>query len=326
MTANTEDRPISEATPAAIRKAAELLRAGCLVAFPTETVYGLGADALNGLAVAAVFEAKGRPSFNPLIVHVASLDAAETYARFTPVARRLAAAFWPGPLTLVLEKTPGSGLSDLVTAGLEKVALRMPDHPVARALLSQTGRPLAAPSANRSGHVSATVARHVADDLGRRVSLILDAGPTAHGIESTVVDASGEQAVLLRPGAVPVETLEAVLGQTVARRDRDEARPSSPGQLESHYAPNARVRLNAHEARPGEALLAFGPEAPASGANVINLSPSGNLMEAAATLFAALRALDRPGIEGIAVMPIPQEGLGEAINDRLSRAAAPRPS
>jgi L-threonylcarbamoyladenylate synthase len=300
-----------------------LIRDGRLVAFPTETVYGLGADATNGLAVAAVFEAKGRPRFNPLIVHVASLEAAEELAEFTDTGRALAAAFWPGPLTLVLKRRGGGELADLVTAGLDTVALRMPDHPVARALLEASGRPLAAPSANRSGRLSPTQAAHVAADLGDKAAMILDGGPTAHGIESTVLDATGTTITLLRPGAVSADVIEAVCGEKLLRI-ADPTRPSSPGQLESHYAPNARLRLEATDVQPGEALLAFGEPAPAAGGATINLSPRGDLMEAASNLFAALRALDDTGAATIAVMPIPSHGLGEAINDRLRRAAAPR--
>jgi L-threonylcarbamoyladenylate synthase len=315
---------IVKATESAIRTAAELLRAGSLVAFPTETVYGLGGDATNGRAVAAIFAAKGRPRFNPLIVHVADAAHAEIHGRLTPLAKRLADAFWPGPLTLVLDRKPGSNLSDLVTAGLDTVALRVPDHPIAQALLRASERPLAAPSANRSGGLSPTQATHVEADLGADVALILDGGPTAHGLESTVLDARGEAPVLLRPGAVTAETIEAVLGAPLLRLPYDKARPSAPGQLESHYAPRARVRLNATKVSPGEALLAFGPDLPQAAGPVINLSPTGDLMEAAAKLFAALRALDETDAGTIAVMPIPEEGLGEAINDRLRRAAAPR--
>jgi len=314
-----------EASESAIREAARLLRDGRLVAFPTETVYGLGADATNGRAVAAIFEAKGRPRFNPLIVHVASAEAAGELAEMTPAARRLAGEFWPGPLTLVLKRRQDSPLSDLVSAGLDTVAIRVPDHPIARALLAAVERPLAAPSANRSGHVSATQAQHVAADFGEKVAMILDGGPTAHGIESTVLDATGERLALLRPGAVPADVIETVLGQKLSRPASDATRPASPGQLESHYAPAARLRLDAHDVRKGEALLAFGPDALATSAPSINLSPSGDLIEAASSLFAALRALDRAGTAVIAVMPIPDDGLGEAINDRLRRAAAPRP-
>lgn len=315
---------VEQADDKAIAAAAEHLRSGRLVAFPTETVYGLGADATNAHAVAQIFAAKGRPRFNPLIVHVPDADAADVHAVLTPLARRLAGAFWPGPLTLVVEKRASSPLSDLVTGGLDSIAVRSPDHPVARALLAATARPLAAPSANRSGHVSPTQAAHVDADLGAEVAMVLDGGATAHGLESTIVDARGEMPVLLRPGAVTVETIEAVLGTKVVRGDIDAARPSAPGQLLSHYAPRAKVRLDAHEVHPGEALLAFGPDIPATGGPVINLSPSGDLSEAAANLFAALRTLDADGAAAIAVMPIPHTGLGEAINDRLQRAAAPR--
>jgi L-threonylcarbamoyladenylate synthase len=315
---------IVKATDSAIRTAAELLRAGRLVAFPTETVYGLGGDATNGRAVAAIFAAKGRPRFNPLIVHLQDAEHAAMHGRLTPLAKRLADAFWPGPLTLVLDRQPGSDLSDLVSAGLDTVALRVPDHPIARTLLKETDRPLAAPSANRSGRLSPTQADHVEADLGGEVALILDGGPTAHGLESTVLDARGESPVLLRPGAVTAETIEAVLGTPLLRTRLESARPSAPGQLESHYAPRARLRLDAAEVKPGEALLAFGGNAPPTPGPALNLSPSGDLMEAAANLFAALRTLDKTQAETIAVMPIPEDGLGEAINDRLRRAAAPR--
>lgn len=315
---------VKPATEDAIAAAAACLREGRLVAFPTETVYGLGADATNGEAVASIFEAKGRPRFNPLIVHVPGLAEAKAHAEMTPMAERLAKAFWPGPLTLVLDKRAGSDLSDLVTAGLGSLAIRVPDHPIARALLNAAQRPLAAPSANRSGRVSPTRAEHVAADLGDRVAMILDGGPTAHGLESTIIDARRDTPVLLRAGAVPAETIEAVAGCSLKRNTRAKARPDAPGQLASHYAPRARVRLNARAVQDGEALLAFGPSAPATTGPVINLSPSGDLIEAASKLFAAMRELDASGAETIAVMPIPEHGLGEAINDRLARAAAPR--
>jgi L-threonylcarbamoyladenylate synthase len=315
---------IVKASDEAIRAAAEHLRAGRLVAFPTETVYGLGADATNGQAVAAIFAAKGRPRFNPLIVHVLGVAQASEHAAFTPLARQLADAFWPGPLTLVLERRAQSPLSDLVTGGLTTLAMRAPDHPVARALLEATGRPLAAPSANRSGRISPTQAAHVLSDLGDKAAMILDGGPTAHGLESTVIDARGEAPVLLRSGAVTAETIEAVLGQPLLRAQMTTERPNAPGRLASHYAPDAKVRLGATDVRNGEALLAFGANVPPSSGPVINLSPSGDLIEAAANLFAALRALDARGADTIAVMPIPDAGIGEAINDRLRRAAAPR--
>ena len=317
---------VRTADPSAIEEAARLLNDGELVAFPTETVYGLGADATNGRAVAAVFETKGRPQFNPLIVHVPDLAAAERIAVVGPHARLLAEVFWPGPLTLVLKRRAESGLSDLVTAGLDTVAVRVPAHPVAQALLTATGKPLAAPSANRSGRVSPTRAQHVADDFGDDVRLVLDGGDTGYGVESTVVDASRFDGIrLLRPGAVTRGALQAVLMGPLAEDDAPDAtRPNSPGQLASHYAPNALLRLDATDVRPGEALLSFGPNPPATDGPAINLSASGDLAEAAAALFASLRALDRSGVAAIAVMPIPEHGLGEAINDRLRRAAAPR--
>jgi L-threonylcarbamoyladenylate synthase len=321
---------VVKATPEAIGQAADLLRAGALVAFPTETVYGLGADAANGEAVAAIFEAKGRPQFNPLIVHVADLTAAHALAHVSDTAQRIAEAFWPGPLTLVLKRRSASRLSDLVSAGLDTVALRMPDHPVARSLLVAAGRPLAAPSANRSGHVSPTQAAHVADDLGDKVAMVLDAGPTAHGIESTIIDATSERHVMLRAGAVPGLVIEQALGIKLVRSlDADGALPRASGQMQSHYAPRARVRLDVtHDFAAGEAVLAFGPfealrHRTVTGA-FINLSEQGDLIEAAANLFAALRRLDASGAASIAVTPIPLQGLGEAINDRLRRAAAPR--
>ncbi|PPD29827.1 MAG: threonylcarbamoyl-AMP synthase [Hyphomicrobium sp.] len=314
---------IRRADEAAIREAARLLREGRLVAFPTETVYGLGAVATQGEAVARIFAAKGRPRFNPLIVHVADLASAERLAILSPLARRLAETFWPGPLTLVVERRLHSGLSDLVTAGLGTVAVRSPDHPVARALITAAGLPIAAPSANRSGHVSATRAEHVASDLGDRVAMILDGGPTAHGLESTVLDAAGVDAVQLRPGAIPAETIEAALGMSLRHALKSGGAPQSPGQLDSHYAPRARVRLEAVDVRDGEALLAFGEPIATSGP-ILNLSRRRDDIEAASNLFAALRALDASGADCIAVMPIPTDGLGQAINDRLQRAAARR--
>lgn len=304
-----------------IGEAGRLLRDGWLVAFPTETVYGLGADATNDRAVAAIFEAKGRPSFNPLIVHLSEPAQADGLVEVVPAAKAMMARFWPGPLTLVLPRHPRSPVSLLASAGLDTIAVRVPDHPVARALIGAAGRPLAAPSANRSGAVSPTAAGHVAESLGGRVSLILDGGPCRVGVESTVLDLTTERPTLLRPGGVPAEALEAVLGQALLRPATDPSAPRSPGMLESHYAPGVTVRLGACCPGPGEALLAFGP-APADAA--LNLSPSGDLEEAAANLFAMLRSLDRPGCRGIAVMPIPDHGLGLAINDRLRRAAAPR--
>jgi L-threonylcarbamoyladenylate synthase len=314
---------IVEPTAAALEEAAALLRDGGLVAFPTETVYGLGADATSERACAAIFEAKGRPQFNPLISHVVDVSEARRFVAWNATADRLAARFWPGPLTLVLPRAPGSAIALLTTAGLDTVAIRAPAHPVARALIRAAGRPLAAPSANRSGAVSPTRADHVAESLGARVPLILDGGPCPVGVESTVLDLSAATPVLLRPGGATREAIEAVIGPIAV----SDALPSgsaarkSPGQLESHYAPSRPVRLNATEVAADEGLLAFG-SAPPSGARITcNLSPSGDLGEAAANLFAQLRALDRPEIARIAVMPIPEAGLGLAINDRLRRAA-----
>ena len=306
---------ISPATPDAIARAARLLREGRLVAFPTETVYGLGADARNGQAVAAIFAAKGRPRFNPLIVHVADLDEALRHASFPETALKLADAFWPGALTLVLPRRSDCSLSELVSAGLDTVALRLPAHPVASALLREAALPIAAPSANLSGKVSATTAAHVAEGLDGKVDFILDGGATPLGLESTVIGFEGAFPVLLRAGAITRVEIEAVAG---VLREPDAA-IRSPGQMESHYAPGAVLRLDARQRNFGEALLGFGfsPEAD------LNLSPSGDLKEAAANLFAMLRALDKTA-KAIAVNPIPETGLGEAINDRLRRAAAPR--
>jgi len=309
---------ILAADAAGIARAAALLGAGGLVAFPTETVYGLGGDARNDRAVAGIFDAKGRPRFNPLIVHLPNLAAAEAYAVFDDRARAVAQAFWPGPLTLVLPLRPGAGLSELVTAGLPTVAIRVPAHPLAQALLRAFGGPLAAPSANPSGKVSPTRASHVAEGLSGRIAAILDGGACAVGVESTILGLDGAPA-LLRPGGIPAEALEAMLGPLSAGGDA--AKPSAPGQLASHYAPAASLRLNAGATMPGEVLLGFG-----RGPAALNLSPSGDLVEAAAGLFHLLREADRLAGPGghIAVAPIPETGLGRAINDRLRRAAAPR--
>ena len=312
---------IVPASPPAIERAARLLCRGRLVAFPTETVYGLGADATDERAVAAIFAAKGRPRFNPLIVHVADRAAAEPLAVFDARASALAARFWPGPLSLVLPRRADSGLSLLAGAGLDTVAIRAPAHPVAQALLREAKRPIAAPSANRSGRVSPTEAGHVMAELGDRVALILDGGRTPVGLESTVLDLSGRTPALLRPGGVTREELTALLGPIAAQP----AGPlRSPGLLASHYAPSLPLRLEAVDARSGEALLAFGPAAPPGFAEILWLSRKGDLAEAAANLFAMLRRLDRAPFTGIAVAPIPEHGLGHAINDRLRRAAAPR--
>jgi L-threonylcarbamoyladenylate synthase len=320
-----ESEPMSAAillaSPSAIAHAARLLRAGQLVAFPTETVYGLGADATNERAVAEIFAVKGRPRFNPLIVHVPGLAEAESFAAFDARARRIAAQFWPGPLTLVLPRRSDSGLSLLASAGLDTVAIRAPAYPAAQALLRAAERPIAAPSANRSGRVSPTEAAHVDAELGDRVALILDDGRTPVGLESTVLDLTGETPALLRPGGVTLEALTEFLGP-IAMPAGGPAR--SPGMLLSHYAPSLPLRLDATDARPGEALLAFGPDARPGFAEVAWLSRSADLAEAAANLFAMLRQLDRPPFTGIAVAPIPDRSLGRAINDRLRRAATPR--
>ena len=309
--------------------AADCLRGGGLVAFPTETVYGLGADAGNPAAVARLYQAKGRPSFNPLIVHVADLAAARRFGRFDAAALRLAQAFWPGPLTLVLPKAEDCEVCDLATAGLDSVALRVPNHAFAQDLLRAFGGGIVAPSANRSGHVSPTTAAHVLDDLDGRIDLIVDGGAVAVGVESTIV-ACLDQPTLLRPGGLARDAIEAVLTRPLHAHEpgADSSRPRAPGLLASHYAPRARIRLGATAIEPGEAALLFGPRPPAgldvAGA-VLNLSLSGDPNEAAANLFSHLRRLDASGASRIAVMPIPDDGLGEAINDRLRRAAAPRP-
>jgi len=308
---------------AQLDRAAALLRDGALAAFPTETVYGLGGDATSDRAVAAIFAAKGRPNFNPLIVHVAELAAAEKLAEFDDRARDLVGRFWPGPLTLVLKRSAACPVSQLASAGLDTVALRAPAHALAQALLRAVGRPLAAPSANRSGHVSPTTVEHVLDELGGCIAAVLDGGPCRVGVESTVIDLSESRPVLLRPGGVTREQLEAVLGPLA---DAGAAgAPRSPGMLERHYAPARPLRLDVTAVAPDEALLAFGT--PLSGAAAtVNLSPARDLTEAAANLFAALRTLDQPRFTAIAVMPIPETGLGAAINDRLRRAARGRKS
>ncbi|MEL6690401.1 MAG: L-threonylcarbamoyladenylate synthase [Pseudomonadota bacterium] len=300
---------------AGVGRAAELLRAGEVVAFPTETVYGLGGDATNAEAIAGIYAAKERPSFNPLIVHVPSLAAAEALASFPDWALKLAEAFWPGALTLVL---PSRGvLPDIVSAGNPTLAVRVPSHPLAIELLEAADRPLAAPSANPSGRVSATTADHVLDGLSGRIAAVLDGGETEVGLESTIIGGEGPR--LLRPGGIALENIEEVLGQAVpAQAPKSQQAPTAPGQLTSHYAPSASVRLDAVVAQPGEVHLGFGPVA-----GDITLSASGDLTEAAARLFAALRELDAMG-KPIAVAPIPDTGLGLAVNDRLRRAAAPR--
>lgn len=314
---DSPDPLILPSTEAGIARAARLLRAGELVAFPTETVYGLGADATSGPAVAAIYAAKGRPSFNPLIVHVADAEAARRHVVWSDMAERLAGAFWPGPLTLVLPLAPDHGIASLVTAGLETLAVRVPAQPSAQALLRAVDRPVAAPSANPSGRISATTALHVAAGLGPRVAAILDDGPCPVGLESTILGIASEGPVLLRPGGLATERIEDLLGETLRQREDSEGL-SAPGQMLSHYAPAAAVRLNANAARAGEVLLGFGPMD-----CDLNLSPTGDLAEAAANLFDHLHRLDATG-RPIAVAPVPVQGLGLAINDRLRRAAAPR--
>lgn len=322
--------PAAVAASSAVERAGALIRAGRLVAFPTETVYGLGGDATSDAATAAIFAAKGRPHFNPLIVHVADLAAAQALVILDARAVRLAARFWPGPLTLVLPRRADCPASLLCSAGLDSLAVRVPAHPLALALLGSAGRPIAAPSANRAGRVSPTTPAHVLDELADRVDMILDGGACAVGVESTVLDLTGPQALLLRPGGLAREAIEAEIGPValpspVPTAEEDDAPRLSPGLLSSHYAPAIPVRLNAREPRSGEAFLGFGAPGPGIRAPDLQLSVGGDTTEAATHLFASLRALDRPPFTGIAVMPIPESGLGAAINDRLRRAAAPRP-
>jgi L-threonylcarbamoyladenylate synthase len=304
------------------REAAKRLQAGEVVAFPTETVYGLGADATNDRAVARIYETKGRPSFNPLIVHFESLEAAARDVQINPWAETLAAAFWPGPLTLVLPRKPDSRISLLCSAGLSTLAVRVPRHEIGQTLLHAAGRPLAAPSANASGKISPTSAAHVAASLGNKVPLILNGGDCEVGLESTVIDLSGEKPVILRPGGITREQLEALIGPVGEAGAGSGIR--SPGMMTSHYAPALPIRLDAVEVSSDEALLAFGPKPLPGAAITLNLSARGDLGEAAARLFGALHELDRQPVTGIAVMALPEQGLGIAINDRLRRAAAPR--
>ncbi len=312
-----------QATLGEIGDAARALRQGKLVAFPTETVYGLGGDATSDRAVAAIFAAKGRPSFNPLIVHVASVSDAAQFAELSPKAQAVARGFWPGPLTLVLPRRRDCRISLLATAGLDSVAIRVPAHQIAQTLLMMAGLPLAAPSANLSGRLSPTSADHVLADLGDKAEFVIDGGACQVGVESTVLSLVNDRPRILRPGAVTAEALAEVLNERVPIETgaEDAAAPRSPGRLLSHYAPSLPVRRDAAAAEPGEALLGFGPAAPKE---ALNLSATGDLQEAAANLFAMLRRLDDPRYRAIAVMPVPETGLGIAINDRLRRAAAPR--
>ena len=314
--------PILAPVPASIAAAVAALKDGRLVAFPTETVYGLGADATDDRAVAGIFAAKNRPAINPLIIHVADRTMAERLGRFDDRARRLVERHWPGPLSIVLARQADCPVSLLATAGLDTVALRLPRHPLAAALLQSFGRPIAGPSANPSGRLSPTTAAHVAASLGDKLAVILDGGPATIGLESTIVDLSRPQARLLRPGGLPVEDIEALIGP-LGLPDAA-AGPRAPGMLASHYAPELPLRLDATEVGATDALLAFGPR-PLPGARVcLNLSTTGDLSEAAANLFAYMRRLDAGGARAIAVMTIPEDGLGRGINDRLRRAAAPR--
>jgi L-threonylcarbamoyladenylate synthase len=309
------------ADDASIARAAEILRGEGLVAFPTETVYGLGADAASPRAVAKIYAAKGRPRFNPLIAHVADFEAARREALLPARAQKLAEKFWPGPLTLVAPAAPEGSVCELARAGLSSVALRVPAHPVAAALLRAFGRPVAAPSANRSGHVSPVTAAHVAHDLEGRIDLILDGGRAFAGLESTIVAFLGDRPTLLRPGAIAREAIEAELGERLVE---GQGEVLAPGMTEAHYAPRARLRLDATSLEPGEAGLDFGGTLAAQGGDavILDLSPTGDLIEAAANLFALLRELDARGVSRAAVAPIPGHGLGEAIRDRLRRAAA----
>lgn len=319
-----------KAIEGAIVAASGALRRGELVAIPTETVYGLAADATNASAVAGIYAAKGRPSFNPLIAHVSDRAMADAHGIFDPMSAKLADAFWPGPLTLVVPKRPTSDVADLVTAGLDTLAIRMPKTEATLDLIRAFGRPIAAPSANKSGGISPTSAADVIAELGDKVSVILDNGPSLVGVESTIVMIDGDVARLLRPGGVPRGEIEAVIGRPLVAPeggDTNDTNPLAPGMLTSHYAPNALVRLDAVEIRPGEAWLGFGPITHPGIAEAVataNLSPSGSLIEAAANLFRLLRQLDRTGAKTIAVAPIPGDDMGEAIRDRLIRAAAPR--
>ncbi|MBM3573983.1 MAG: threonylcarbamoyl-AMP synthase [Alphaproteobacteria bacterium] len=317
---------IIAATAEAIARGADLLRQGRLVAFPTETVYGLGGDATSDQAVAAVFAAKQRPRFNPLIVHGATLDQLRALVDFNDQADRVAQAFWPGPLTLILPRRPACSVSLLASAGLNTLAVRMPDHAVAQDLIRAFGHPLVGPSANPSGRISPTRAAHVAAALNAdTVALVLDGGPCRVGLESTVLDLTEAQPAILRPGGITAVAIEAVIGSVAGAQPIEDTAPrKSPGMLASHYAPALPVRLQANSADADEALLAFGPHIPSDAAITLNLSRTGDVVEAAANLFAMLRALDHPNFARIAVMPIPEIGLGVAINDRLRRAAAPR--
>lgn len=319
--------PIDPDEGAAIDAATAVLAKARPVAIPTETVYGLAADATDPGAITSIYETKGRPRFNPLICHMADLAMAERHATFDPLSRKLAERFWPGPLTLVLPLEAESTIHPLATAGLDTVGIRVPKG-FAGELIRAFGRPLAAPSANSSGRISPTTAQHVEADLGERIELVIDAGPCPVGVESTILKIEDGRIRLLRPGGVPVEAIEEATGLAVERPNATgTAAIEAPGMLASHYAPNAHVRLDATSVMPGEALIRFGNQ-PVEGidqaAADFDLSPTGDLAEAAANLFGFLKRADQTGASGIAVTPVPDHGLGEAINDRLKRAAAPR--
>lgn len=321
MQSSGTNEKIMAASSINLHLAAKFLTQGKLVSFPTETVYGLGADATNDDAVASIFKAKKRPAFNPLIVHLSSLEEAEKYVDFDLASRKLAEAFWPGPFTLILKRKPDCALSKLVSAGLDTVAIRVPAHPVARELLQYFSYPIAAPSANISGKLSPTRPEHVAKDLSSEVMMILDGPPCRDGIESTIAQVSGSEIRILRPGGITKREIEELTGLRVVYYEEAQ-NPTAPGQLKSHYAPKTPIRLNAESILPGEALLAFGSLYPKDAKTHLNLSPKGILREAAANLFSMLHELDQIGCKTIAVSPIPDRGLGVAINDRLTRAAA----
>lgn len=313
---------VKEATNETFKQAALLLRRGELVSFPTETVYGLGADAENNIAVAKIYSAKNRPSFNPLIVHLADVNLVSKYVQINELSKKLAKAFWPGPFTMVLPLNEDSNLSELITAGLDTVAIRVPENNTAHSLLDQFNGPIAAPSANKSGHISPTTAQHVDGEFGAELSMIIDGGPCEKGIESTIVEIKDNQVILLRPGNVTEDDIKEITGITVRTHRENTKAPNAPGQLKSHYAPETSMRLNVTSPNKNEGYLAFGPSP--VGENILNLSPTGDLTEAAANLFSMMRKLDQLKLSAIAVAPIPQTGLGRAINDRLKRAAAPK--
>ena len=302
-----------------IKKAVQILNQGGLVAFPTETVYGLGADATDDTAVASIYEKKGRPSFNPLIAHVDSPKMASKYVKITPMAQKLMDAFWPGPLTLVLKRKPKCTVSLLASAGLDTLAVRCPNNPIALDLIRVFGKPIVAPSANKSGRISPTTPEHIIEDYGTDAPFILNGGACPVGVESTVLLCDDEKVAVLRYGGLAVEDIESLIGPVI-RPECDESATHSPGQLKSHYAPHLPLRMNATKAEPGEALLGFGNAPNAT----LNLSETGDLKQAAANLFSMMHKLDNNKYTGIAVMPIPMQGLGYAINDRLKRASCPR--